>query len=1210
MSRAIVMVVVVFSALVAGWAEELITPSGVASATASTDLYPARNLINNSGLSPVPSLGTYTNLSHAAASTTTAWVTADPAPSGGDWFAEGNPNPALTFTLPQTYSLSALVVWGYHFGSPNNNEAKSFSVALSTDGGVTWSDPVALTHQRTAQNADTLGFGGGFDANAVRLTITDNHYGAAGASGGDRVGLGEVKFIGKAKPNPNPIMQTSSGIEFGSLAAHPGPQTGSIFITNAGIALPLQILSATVVGAQSAAFTVAQVPGSIPAGQTGLVEVRFDPGEAEGFFVAALEIRANDTRNPLTVLWLTAAVNRAPLAPEPPRFSVPSGTFAGTLEVSLESPIPAAGIIYTTDGSLPSRQRGLAYSGPIAVSASVQIRAVSILPGQLSAVAGRSYVRLAPDVQAYQSPLPLMIVENFGRGTIPDKGWTTATQTGAGLKQVTNQSAFIAIIDRNAASGTAAFRQNPTLTTRVGIRVRGAFSSTWYPKPYSFEAWDDADQNTNIAPLGLPKESDWNLYYPHPSYDRTMLYNTFIWELSSQTGRYGTRYRFVDVFINEDGGDLTLADRRGVYAFSEKVKRDSARIDFEPLAEDGSTGGWLLGINRMDPEPETGFPAPNGAMSPQYFHTAGPDRIQQTPPNSPVQGDDIPKQYNAFINFESPNGYLINPAQRAAIEGWFRGFEDVLFDDRRWRDPALGYRHFIDTQDFIDYFHLLNLARQSDGLLLSMYPWVSSGDRRLHMGPMWDFNNSVYDQAGNAESVLYFRQDQLWYPRLFKDPSFLRDYIDRWYALRRGPLANTNFEAIINRQSAEITPALAVAQGIASATDWTNRLNAMKSWLVKRANWLDHQFDQPPQFSAPGGRVPSGFKLTMISSVSTNDALYYTLDGADPLAATNAIPGATRYAGPLVLTNSVLVRVRSISASGQWSALNEATFFVGIPADATRLVISEIMFNPGSAQPDAEFIELLNISAIDWVDLSYIRFTQGIEFTFPLGASLGPGARTLVVLNRTAFAAVHGPGAYPIAGEFQSGRLENKGETIRLEDAAGRVIEEFAYGSRAPWPEETDGAGYSLVRIAPETSAVPSSPEQWRGSANIGGNPGGTDRLIFTGQPEADRDGNGMADLLDYAFGGTLIGQTMVPVGSVSASGLFQYSFRRNVGADDLAFVVRVSLDLVNWQTADQVGAVPSRTRVGQPPGIAWETWTIPLPAAGQRFVQVQISRR
>ena len=70
----------------------------------------------------------------------------------------------------------------------------------------------------------------------------------------------------------------------------------------------------------------------------------------------------------------------------------------------------------------------------------------------------------------------------------------------------------------------------------------------------------------------------------------------------------------------------------------------------------------------MDPVPETGFPAENGAISPQFFRTAGPNRILQTTANNPaVVGDDLPQQSNGFLNFDSPGGYRVNAAQRAAI---------------------------------------------------------------------------------------------------------------------------------------------------------------------------------------------------------------------------------------------------------------------------------------------------------------------------------------------------------------------------------------------------------------------------------------------------------------------------------------------------------------------------------------------------------------
>ncbi|MGC6457541.1 MAG: PEP-CTERM sorting domain-containing protein [Akkermansiaceae bacterium] len=44
--------------------------------------------------------------------------------------------------------------------------------------------------------------GGSFDANAVRMTITDNHFG--GPASEDRVGMGEVRFV--AIPEPSTLL--------------------------------------------------------------------------------------------------------------------------------------------------------------------------------------------------------------------------------------------------------------------------------------------------------------------------------------------------------------------------------------------------------------------------------------------------------------------------------------------------------------------------------------------------------------------------------------------------------------------------------------------------------------------------------------------------------------------------------------------------------------------------------------------------------------------------------------------------------------------------------------------------------------------------------------------------------------------------------------------------------------------------------------------
>ncbi len=530
--------------------------------------------------------------------------------------------------------------------------------------------------------------------------------------------------------------------------------------------------------------------------------------------------------------------NDTPPPPLPVLFSQASGMFSEAFELVLNTEPPGLEIRYSLDGAVPGSEQGQIYTGPITVTGSTQVQAVAIEGDQISRVTGESYVQLASDLTEYTSTLPILIIENFGAGTIPQKGWSG---TGSGIRQLPRQHAVWATFARD--NGISALADSPQMFSRIGIRGRGAYSTSWRQKPYSVEAWDALGEEEDVSPLDMPEHSDWLLYFPDPdnNKDPSLLFNTFAYELSQDIGRYTVRFRWVEVFVNEDGGDLALKDRRGVYALMEKVSRGKDRLDFEKLSGDGTQGGWLLNINRMDAEYEGGWPAPNGATQPQFFHTAGPNRDLQTPPNTPSRGDDIPRQSNGFLNFDNPNGYKINTAQRAAIENWFVGFEDVLYDNGLWRDPVNGYRQYLDDQDFVDYFILNVLTRNGDGLLISLFPWKGD-DGKLRMGPAWDYNWSAYYVSGGATGSSMHRADRLWYGRLFQDPDFEQLYKARWHELRQGPMSNQAIEAIIDGQAADISPEKALLNGLSSEAEWTSRLDRMKSWLTDRADWLDTRY--------------------------------------------------------------------------------------------------------------------------------------------------------------------------------------------------------------------------------------------------------------------------------------------------------------------------------------------------------------------------------
>ena len=733
-----------------------------------------------------------------------------------------------------------------------------------------------------------------------------------------------------------------------------------------------------------------------------------------------------------------------------------------------------------------------------------------------------------------------------------------------GLTQVPQQNATWAAWERTAG-GSATVSGPPQLLSQIAIRGRGAFSSSWRQKPYAVEAVTETGSETDVPVLGMPAHADWILYYPDTdsNKDPSLLFNTFMYQLARECGHDAPRFRWVELFVNEDGGDPELTDRRGVYAVIEKVARGPQRLDFEKLSDDGKSGGWILSINRMDAIPETGFPAANGATSPQFFRTAGPNRILQTQPNNPaVVGDDLPQQSNGFLNFENPGGYRINPAQRSAIEGWFKSFEDVLYSTS-WRDPVNGYRRWLDDRDFAEYFVFNEISRNGDGMLISMFPWKGD-DGRLRMGPAWDYNWSSYHIGGAATGNLRWRSNQIWYARLFTDPDFLQLYIDRWFAFRRGPMSNTGMNAIIDAQAAEITAAKAMLNGVASPADFTSRLNAMKSWLSQRGAWVDSNYLRVPAFSRPSGIVPAGTAVTISTTSGSPRSTTTTAPGSDPRQPGGAPLPSALSASTITIGSDTRLTSRAYNNAASWSAPTTALYVTdAIPASSGLLAISEIHYHPAPPTPaesaagftDADDFEFLEISSMATSKLSLLGLSiprntdgSGIQFSFDNSAqlSLAPGHSLVLVRNPTAFALRYGS-QIPIAGTY-SGRLSNAGEAITITNPASEIIASVTYADNPPWPTAADGSGYSLTW----TGQPPHLPQSWRSSVNQGGSPTTSDRVTLPAG----------ANLLSYALASN---HPTISLGKDTLT----LTWSRLPGRDDVSLTPESSADLSSWSPLD-----------------------------------------
>jgi hypothetical protein len=244
-----------------------------------------------------------------------------------------------------------------------------------------------------------------------------------------------------------------------------------------------------------------------------------------------------------------------------------------------------------------------------------------------------------------------------------------------------------------------------------------------------------------------------------------------------------------------------------------------------------------------------------------------------------------------------------------------------------------------------------------------------------------------------------------------------------------------------------------------------------------------------------------------------------------------------------------------------------------VQADGANLAVTEIHYNP--VAPAGEFLEVMNISGTQAVDLGGCAFTDGVEYVFPAVTVLAPGERLVI----------------PAASFLNGTALSNGGERITLVRPGGVVVKSFVYGDRAPWPETADGFGPSLVLMAPLTNPDPGLAENWRASVAVGGNPGGDDGQYFTGDGAADDDGDGWNNLLEYALGSDP--QVVPEVGGLT------FTVPRVANADSAAIGGEYSTGLSGWLAAELIGSTATSL-----------TYRVPVAAQGSARLFVRATVR
>ena len=758
----------------------------------------------------------------------------------------------------------------------------------------------------------------------------------------------------------------------------------------------------------------------------------------------------------------------------PPIFSVNSQTFTDAFSLKMSSIEPNVEIRYTTDGKVPD-ESSLLYTGPIMISTTTQVRAVVFRSGYVpSEVVGQTYIHLSPSVLNFSSNLPVIVIEKFQRG----------------ISAGTFRNGVMAVFEPDV-SGRTRLTNPVDLISRIGVHRRGSSTGGNGKVNLRLETRDEMDADQAFELLGLPAESDWVLFGPY-TFDRALIRNPFIFELSRQMGRYASRTRFVEVYGNFVDRHLSQYDYLGLYTLEEVIKADANRVAIDRLStqqnsEPEITGGYIVKNDR-----------PSG---------------------------DAGEIVSSLVLVE-PDPSLISREQRAYLSDFLVDVQQAV----RHNHADLHYSDVLNVEPTIDHhiMRIFTLERDSFNLSTHLHKDRSG---KLQYGPIWDFDRSmgmdVDDRAVDPSGFGNFGAH--WFEYLFKDPDFNQAWVDRWQELRKSIFTDENFAEIIDGMAAEIAeaqvrnfsrwPEVAPNGGQFSTSGlvgWEGEISHLKGWLSRRLIWIDEQLRAPVALSSKTGVVEPGFEVMMSAPSGT---IYYTLDGSDPrLPGGGVNPLASVYDGwPITINETTRIFARDFgpaeSELGKWSGPTIEDF-ITVPRD---VYVTEVNYHPHDAvtgrgeldrdHDDFEFIELTNfgttpiqLGGMQFVDMKLESGWQGIEFTFAQ-QTLGPSERIVVVADREAFESRYGmdvriaggnDGQGGTDGEY-GGDLADGGERVTLLDVLGTPIIQLPYGNSGAWPARPDGHGSSLQLVDHSVSLIQS--DNWRSSIDYGGTPGAVETV-------------------------------------------------------------------------------------------------------------------
>jgi len=611
----------------------------------------------------------------------------------------------------------------------------------------------------------------------------------------------------------------------------------------------------------------------------------------------------------------------------PPAFSLQGGFHPGVLTLGLSSTQPGDQIRYTLDGSTPGPDTGLVYSAPFALTASTSVRAIAVRAGYApSAVVTQTYL-LAQS--AARRALPTVCLAGDPAGVFYGPNSAGGPATGHGILAIKGGRYVAAeyedVWDANGDPAAYNYPQqrgqaNERQTSLEFLQPGGSLLRTEFGLRFAGSDWSRPRMRLTdpvggrFDPWSGTQKPSFNLYFRSDFGNRPQVYPfipdnpvTSFEDIRLRAGKND----MVDPFITDE------LMRRLFIATGQQGSRGT----FTTLYINGIYKGYYNLCERLRDE----F---------MRQHHGGKEEWDVRAMGDIESGDSI--EWNRLMDF-------------------------LVSSDLSRNEDYTKVQELVDVDNIIDYLLLNSYAATWDWPLNN---WVAARERssagrwRLYM---WDAEGAfgIYNRRAPATydsfigdldgdgvadySERDFKLDlgadartSVWkciptlYTLLKASPEFRLRWADRAqkHFYHAGAFTPDNMEALWVQLRDTVQPIIREETNTTISerirTDWlvsTARRKTFFTQLRKYGLWVA---TLAPEFSQHGGVFPWDGALGL-SNPNTGGTLYYTIDGSDPRKVGGAAAGFA-YAAPITLPRSCTVKARVLSASGEWSPLQEASF--------------------------------------------------------------------------------------------------------------------------------------------------------------------------------------------------------------------------------------------------------------------------------------------